>query len=132
MSWFVGIAFDGATRAEFARALAVARPLVPRARWEKADKAHLTLVFCAEAKPDAARIAEVAGKHLPFSLALEGGGAFERKVVWLGVGGQLDRLRALQAELTAALGIVDRHTGYSPHVTLARAKLSSEFSLDFV
>jgi 2'-5' RNA ligase len=132
VSWFVGIGFDDPTCAGFSRALELARPLHPGLKWEKPEKAHLTLVFCAEVKPDEARIVEVAARHAPFSLRLRGLGAFKRHVLWLGVEGDLDPLRALQAELTQAVDIVDEHGQYAPHVTLARGRLNAEPKLDFV
>ena len=129
MSFFVGIAFDDPTRAAFARAIELARPHA-EAKWEKPDKAHLTLVFLAETRPEPELISQVALKHAPFSLKLEKAGAFGSRVLWLGL--ESAPLRALQAELIAALKVDDPHGEYTPHVTIARAKrrLSFDRALD--
>jgi 2'-5' RNA ligase len=122
MSFFVGIAFDEATRAQVQRALTLAQPLAPGLKWVRPEKAHLTLVFCAEVKPDEGRIIEVAARHAPLALSLKGGGTFSRHVLWLGVSGDLEPLAALQRSLTEALGVRSDHPAYAPHVTLARNK----------
>src|SRR4051812_20625714 len=122
MSFFLGIAFDDATRAQVARALDLARPKGPDLKWENEGKAHLTLLFLAENRPDEKVIAPIAAKHAAFSLALKGAGEFNQRILWLGIGGQLDALDALQADLQAALGTHDEHGEYAPHVTLARAR----------
>ncbi|MBK7861430.1 MAG: RNA 2',3'-cyclic phosphodiesterase [Archangiaceae bacterium] len=122
MSFFVGIAFDDATRADFERATGLAKAIEPRLKWVRPEKAHLTLVFCGDLRPDEMVIAAVAGRHSRFSLRLFGGGTFEQGVLWLGVDGELQPLHALQADLAAALGVKDEHGGYTPHVTLARVR----------
>ena len=122
MSFFLGIAFDEPTRAAVGRALQLAQPRFPHAKWARLEKAHLTLVFCASLIPDDALVREVVKRHPPFSLHLTGGGTFRGNVLWLGVGGDLPNLKRLQAELQNALEITDEHEGYTPHVTLARGK----------
>jgi RNA 2',3'-cyclic 3'-phosphodiesterase len=122
MRLFTGIAFDAPTREAFARAVELARPHAD-AKWVRAEKAHLTLVFHGEAEPGAhaAKLAEVAKQHAPFTLRLKGAGAFSRRVLWLGVEGELEPLQAVYRALGPA-------EPYTPHVTLARAKKPSSFA----
>ena len=122
MSFFLGIAFDDDTRAAFTKALSLAMPHFPLAKWERPEKAHLTLVFLASLIPDDALVADVVKRHAPFTLSLKGGGTFRDRILWLGVGGELKPLQALQQELQNALEVKDEHEGYTPHVTLARGK----------
>ena len=122
MSFFLGIAFDEPTRAAFAKGLELTKPHFPHAKWEKLDKAHLTLVFLASLIPDDELVAAVVKRHAPFQLTLKGGGTFKDRVLWLGVAGDLKPLAALQAELQNALEVTDEHEGYTPHVTLARGR----------
>jgi 2'-5' RNA ligase len=125
MRLFSGIAFDDATRAAFARALDLARPHADHAKWEKVEKAHLTLEFLGEADPavHGARLVEVAARHAPFTLRLSGAGAFDRRILWLGVDGDLGALRSVRLEL----GPLDQPV-YTPHITLARAKKPRSFA----
>src|SRR5687768_14596222 len=118
MSFFLGIAFDDPTRAQVAKALDLARPRGPDLKWESEAKSHLTLLFLAENRAEEKIVVPIAAKHAPFSLALKGAGTFNQRILWLGVGGQLDALKALQVELQAALGTHDEHGEYAPHVTL--------------
>jgi RNA 2',3'-cyclic 3'-phosphodiesterase len=123
MRLFAGIAFDDETRAAFARALDSVRALAD-AKWTRADKAHLTLVFLGDAdvRVCVARLQAVAARHGALSLQLRGAGAFSRRVLWLGVGGDLAPLRELQADLERTLEKPGEHAAYTPHVTLARAR----------
>jgi RNA 2',3'-cyclic 3'-phosphodiesterase len=122
MRLFTGIAFDAATREAFERAVELARPHAD-AKWVRSDKAHLTLVFHGESQPDAhaAKLAEVAKQHAAFTLQLKGGGAFSRRVLWLGVAEDADALQSIYRALGPA-------EPYTPHVTLARAKKPGSFS----
>jgi 2'-5' RNA ligase len=128
MRLFTGIAFDADTRTSIERALEKARPAAADARWVKPKKVHLTLVFIDHADPSVmiARTAEVVARHAAMTLHLEGAGAFGRRVLWLGVGGDIEPLAALQAELAQGYERPNEHP-YSPHVTLARAKRPRSF-----
>jgi len=98
---------------------------VPPANW------HLTLRFLGAT--DAARHRRVAEElgHIdpppPFDLTVAGLGAFPRagraKVLWIGVGGGADELRALAASAEAAAvraGFAPEPKPFSPHLTLSR------------
>jgi 2'-5' RNA ligase len=126
------IAFDPGEeilgRIEEARARVRGR--AARAKWVRAEGMHVTLVFLGEV-PDAGEVVEraraVASRHAPMTLRFEGAGCFggrKARVLWVGVGGEVEALCAVQKELSTALadlgqGPEDR--AYSPHLTLARA-----------
>lgn len=101
------------------------------AKWTRAEGRHVTLVFLGET--DAAKVPAltaaidgVAARHAPHTLHVAGAGTFgaaaHPRVLWLGLDGDLGAATALQAELQAALAVVDEHGGWAPHLTLARAK----------
>src|SRR5687767_7490983 len=80
----------------------------PGARWVKRDSLHLSLAFLGEISDAAvpavgAAMARVASKHSPFSLQVRSSGTFGPlecpKVLWVGLGGELEPLMALQREI---------------------------------
>jgi 2'-5' RNA ligase len=103
------------------------------ARWVRPEGVHLTLKFLGDVplsqldNLQTALTSATAGLRR-FSLAVQGVGCFpnnERpRVVWLGLGGDLDALHALQARVEAAvapLGYPTEKRPFHPHLTLARA-----------
>jgi 2'-5' RNA ligase len=105
-----------------------ARPV----KWTHPEGMHLTLRFLGET--DSARVTElslalreaVAG-FSPIRLSLAGLGVFPPggavRVVWAGLGGEVDRLTALAAaveEAVAARGWAREARPFHPHATLAR------------
>ncbi|MEW6432647.1 MAG: RNA 2',3'-cyclic phosphodiesterase [Myxococcota bacterium] len=126
------IAFD-LPDAQKARVEALVEALKARvdARWTRAEGRHVTLVFLGETPTDAVpaltrAIDAVAARHRPHTLHVAGAGTFgassHPRVLWLGLGGDLDTARALQADLRATLAVKDEHDGWAPHLTLARSK----------
>lgn len=104
-------------------------------RWQPLRQAHVTLHFLGEvdeSRLEAVQAAcrEAAAGHSPFTLSLEGLGAFpntrKASVLWVGLGGELEPLLALQADGKARLeaaGVPLEDRPYSPHLTLAREPL---------
>jgi 2'-5' RNA ligase len=103
-------------------------------RWVRPQGIHLTLKFLGDAPPEqlddlnAALVGAAAGRQA-FRLGVEGVGCFPNtqrpRVMWLGVVGDLKPLRALQAgveEHIAPLGYPPDKRGFSPHLTLGRAR----------
>jgi 2'-5' RNA ligase len=103
-------------------------------RWIDPDGAHLTLKFLGATPEDQAPIIQAeleraARSQTPFMLETGQLGAFPNlrapRVVWLGVAGALERLRALQAGVErciAPLGFPTEQRAFSPHLTLGRAE----------
>lgn len=104
----------------------------PPLRWVRPQSIHLTLKFLGQVPQGRVRaIADalqgaVAGVQ-PFSLTLAQLGTFggrqRPRVVWVGLAGDIDRLRELQARVERALvdlGFPREDRPFSPHLTLAR------------
>ncbi len=72
-------------------------------RWGDPEQWHLTLAFRADLPAGALEDAlenlqGIAAGYAPMSLQLAGAGVFSHRTLWIGVGGQTDRLGALMAE----------------------------------
>ncbi len=103
----------------------------PLVRWTPPELWHLTVSFFGDVPdgsvPDlAAALALVAREAAPLSLRLRGAGVFDRRVLWVGVGGaDADPLRDLSAAVAEAAGDagvrVDRRPRQRAHLTVARA-----------
>lgn len=103
------------------RAAAPVRAAWPELRWIPTERWHLTLAFYGEvADGDVARI-ERRGLRarkgaVPLDLRFAGAGRFGDRVLWVGVQGERDGLRAL------ATGLATDGRPYRPHLTVARAR----------
>jgi len=103
--------------------------------WTRPEGIHLTLKFLGEV-PDAkaqeimaALTAALKGSST-LNLEVAGAGAFPTvrapRVVWIGVGGDIEKLAALQAVVEDAMekaGFEREARKFSPHLTVARIKL---------
>ena len=106
----------------------------PPVRWVAPDKIHVTLNFLgeipAEEVPAAVEAAlRAAAGAAPFEVEAAGLGVFPSprrpRVLWVGLGGDLPALKALQAGLTrelAARGFPPEERAFSPHLTLGRVR----------
>jgi len=95
---------------------------------------HLTVRFLGDVGEErlegvAAAVSAAAAGSAPLSLEVRGAGAFpsprRARVVWLGLGGDLDPLAALAATLDhhlSPLGFPLEARPFSPHLTVARAR----------
>ncbi len=103
----------------------------PLVRWTPPELWHVTVAFFGDvpdgAVPDlAAALAPVARDASSLSLRLRGAGVFDRRVLWVGVGGDgVGPLRDLSAAVSEAGGDaglrVDRRPRQRAHLTVARA-----------
>ncbi len=103
-------------------------------KWVDPYSIHLTLKFlggvdAAKIEPITAAMEEAAKEIAPFSLRVEDLGAFPNlrrvQVVWVGVGGEVDKLAHLQQRLEsnlAGLGFAPENRRFTPHLTLARVR----------
>lgn len=132
-------------------ALQLARPVQARLRelqenlarttsnikWVSAENLHLTLLFLGEVEQlEVVAICRAvkarAEHHEPFEMEIRGVGGFPNgrrpKILWAGIGAGSEPLKALHADLEAALldlGCYRREDrAYTPHLTLGR--LSAE------
>jgi 2'-5' RNA ligase len=105
-----------------------------RASWVNTSSMHLTLRFIGDTATNnirkIIRAMETAGAAVaPFTLSAKKVGVFpdikKARVIWSGVGGQIDQLRMLQSTLENNLeqeGIKACDKRFSPHFTLGRFK----------
>lgn len=112
---------------------------IPGARWVVAEQIHLTLAFLGEVEEAGverlnSELARIQSGE--FELCFSGTGCFPSRhrprVLWIGLEPQ-PRLDELAAKVRAALfacGIPQEERPFSPHITLARLKLSPSRELD--
>lgn len=110
------------------------RPVVGGVRWTRAEGMHLTLKFFGDILPeDVDRISAVVRKHSrdipPLKLSLDTLGGFpglsRPRVLWLGVGGEIDRLANMQEAIEkdlAACGFPAEGRAFTAHLTLGRSR----------
>ena len=103
------------------------------ARWVRPEGMHLTLKFLGDvpaSQIDDLKIAltESATGHSRFAIDIQGMGCFPNtqrpRVLWLGVGGDVQQLRRLRDDVekyVAPLGYPTEKRRFNPHLTLARA-----------
>jgi 2'-5' RNA ligase len=103
-------------------------------KWVEPGGIHLTLKFLGNIHSKRlTEITEAMGKAAqgvsPFRLEISGLGAFpslrQARVLWVGIGGELDKLSRLQQNIDsalAALGFAKEERSFVPHLTLARIR----------
>ena len=103
-------------------------------KWVDPYSIHLTLKFLGNIGTDmvdklTAAIGEAARGISPFQLEVKGLGAFPSlkrvQVVWVGVTGEVERLRQLQQRIESnlePLGFTTESRPFTPHLTLARLR----------
>ena len=137
MRLFVALVPPAAVLDEIAAEINRLRSAAPELRWAKRDQWHLTLAFLGEVEERrtpglAERLGRAAHRHDAFDLSFSGGGRFSHSILWVGVRGDRDRLRALAGSVAAAarragVDLVDRP--YRPHLTLARSRARGDVDL---
>lgn len=107
-------------------------------RWTPVSNMHLTLRFLADTsavqrQSVAAALAAISASQRPFRLTLDGLGCFPNfrrpSVIWLGVGGSLASLNALQTQIESAAREADfepERRAYSPHLTISRVQRNAK------
>lgn len=133
MRVFVAVAVPPDIQHALGQAIEQLRDGAPKkcVRWVRPENIHLTLRFIGNVQPQAiepltaALQAAVVGLR-SFILQLDGAGCFPKdrapRVLWMGLGGELDPLTQLQSRVetsTAAWGVVEERA-FHPHLTLGR------------
>jgi 2'-5' RNA ligase len=104
---------------------------IPGARWEPAEKLHVTVRFLGEVDHGRARRLEDALEGIdlpPFSLSVHGVGVFPPRgvprILWAGVDDPkpVSELHEAVERVVGPVGFEPEHRKYHPHVTLARLK----------
>ncbi len=110
------------------------RPALKGIRWTRPEGMHLTLKFFGDvSQDDVVRVSEVVGRNImniaPMGLNVGLPGGFpslkKPRVLWLGIGGDTQRLTALHAEIEGDLeecGFPGEKRAFKPHLTLGRAR----------
>jgi 2'-5' RNA ligase len=103
-------------------------------RWTVVENIHLTLRFLGDSSTEQIHqisrgLSELAPVHGGFGLTLAGIGCFPNmrrpNIVWVGIGGQLQKLTDLQRQieqLARAAGFAAEERPFSPHLTIGRAR----------
>ncbi|MFN8498494.1 MAG: RNA 2',3'-cyclic phosphodiesterase [Anaerolineae bacterium] len=103
-------------------------------RWVNPDSIHITLKFLGDVMPSQIAaitdaLADVVPRHVAFSVAVAGLGAFPNlsrpNVLWVGLAGHLVPLQKLRDDIEAViapLGFPTERRPFQPHLTLARIK----------
>ena len=139
---FIGVAVSDTIRASsklMQRSLALSGAEV---KWVEPQNLHVTLLFLGEIEDtdlvNACRItAKAAAKEAPFTLRVGGVGAFPTprrpKVLWGGVTDGADVLLRLHTAISGPLmelgAYRQEERGYTPHLTLGRAKGEEDANL---
>jgi RNA 2',3'-cyclic 3'-phosphodiesterase len=140
MRLFVGLALPSAVLDDLDAAWAPFRPLRDDLRWTNREAWHITLAFLGEVTDLSLtrllpRLERAARRHGPFSLSLEGAGAFpsaaRANVLWSGLSGDRRALGDLAASVSAAArraGAAPPDSGrrFRPHLTLARCRAPAD------
>lgn len=131
---FFAVPVPSATRARLEAALPEVARALPGARVASAAGWHLTLAFLGQVRPESAaevvRVGETAVAGVPAAhLRLAGAGGFPNarraRVLWTGVGGEVEVLATLAktlAEECRRAGLRYEERELHPHLTVARLK----------
>lgn len=134
MRTFIAIEIPEETKRALAEVQARLKVSGAEASWTRPEGIHLTLKFLDEVPEE--RIGEIMAALMQavegrgrFRLTVAGTGVFphERnpRIVWIGISGELDKLRKLQASVEAQmvrLGFQQEDRRFTPHLTLGRIK----------
>lgn len=136
MRVFFAVELSEPLREQVGRVQSLLRPAGANVRWVRPGGAHFTLKFLGDVGPGdlpaldrAATPAADGSSHL--EVRVSGLGSFPEddrrppRVVWAGVDGELEPLRALHADLEGRLeaeGFAREGRRYRPHVTLGRVR----------
>ena len=132
MRCFVAIRFPDQVNEQLGRVIEELRRAGADIRWVPEANLHLTLKFLGEVSdseiaPVHEALRQVSGE--PLCLTVTGLGSFppqrRPKIIWAGLEGDTDRLRALQADVEqgmAALGYAPENRAFHAHLTIGRVK----------
>ena len=132
MRAFIGINFDTGVKNGISDVQSIVRQNIEKGRFKYVGNFHITLKFLGEIQKDDIReinqvLAESASLWKAFSLNIDKLGFFKGRgsihALWLGLGGELDSLVALQNSIEEGLahkGFKKDEKLYTPHITIAQ------------
>jgi 2'-5' RNA ligase len=137
MRTFIAIDLDEALKKSLAELIDELKPLAGNVRWVNATGMHLTLKFLGEIPEEEVAgistvLEDVAPRHHPFPLLLQGSGAFPPgrrtpRVFWVGVA-PVPALISLQEDIEREMekrGFERERRSFRPHLTVGRVKFSA-------
>jgi 2'-5' RNA ligase len=131
---FIAIEIPEETKKAMAEVQARLKGSGAEAIWTRPEGIHLTLKFLGEVPEEnigeiTAALTQVVEGRARFRLKAAGIGVFPNeknpRVVWIGISGELDKLRRLQVrveEQMVRLGFEPEDRRFTPHLTLGRIK----------
>jgi 2'-5' RNA ligase len=133
---FVAIELDETIKAALGKAQGQLKrsPLSHIGKWVRPQSIHLTLKFLGDiaenrVQPIGEALQRACSGVEPFSFTLSKMGCFPNprrlRVIWVGVGGDVEALAQLQRSVEAEinpLGFEAERRGFTPHLTLARIR----------
>ena len=133
---FVAVAVAPAAVEEIRKFQAALREKIPSkdVRWMHPGQFHVTMKFLGDIVRDRLGELEFAVQRgckgiAPFTLRLDGAGCFpdaiRPRVMWVGIGGALDSLKKLHAQIdneTTGYGDHEEAREFHPHLTIGRVK----------
>jgi 2'-5' RNA ligase len=134
MRTFIAIEIPEETKRAMAEVQARLKGSGAEANWTRPEGIHLTLKFLGEVPEGSvsdvtAALVQAANGRGRFHLKVAGTGVFPNekspRVVWIGISGELDKLRGLQIrveEQMVRLGFQPEDRRFTPHLTLGRIK----------
>ncbi len=138
MRIFIGIEFGEELKTRIADLQSDFRKFSIKGKWKYIDNFHLTLKFLGEVEKSKItditdRLVEVCANKTQFDLNLKEVGYFSGndslRVLWLGLGGDIDKLKYLQKEVDNSLnilGFVKEKRTYKPHITIGQDIILNE------
>lgn len=93
-------------------------------RWTPRDQLHITVAFFGDVPRGAvdevlAGLTEIADEVDPLALSLRGAGTFAGRSLWVGVGGDTDRLTSVM-RAGSRIDYADQREAHRAHLTVAR------------
>ncbi|RLB12212.1 MAG: RNA 2',3'-cyclic phosphodiesterase [Deltaproteobacteria bacterium] len=134
---FLAFELPGEMRDALSRLSSELRPLLPGARWVRAENIHLTVVFLGQVPESSIEgITGVAkstcDRYGAFDIGLKGVGVFSGprnpRVLWVGLQADLERMSNFRNVLQRKLrpfGVREEKRPFRPHLTLCRFKKGS-------
>jgi RNA 2',3'-cyclic 3'-phosphodiesterase len=133
---FVALDISEQARGNAADFIKKLRERFPKARaaWDKPEKLHLTMKFLGEIEEESLKklqeaVEKTSRELSPFKLQIAGTEVFpspgQARVLWLGVGGELESVRRLNEILEAeceSQGFMKEKRKFKAHLTIARLK----------
>lgn len=132
MRAFIGVDFDKEQKNKINELQQRLRRYAVRGRWKHIDNFHLTLKFLDDISSSQQMqidnvMKEICSTVKPFNLELKDIGVFKGRdsirVLWMGLGGDIEELSTLHKrvdELLIPVGFIPEKRSYKPHITIGQ------------